>query len=433
MKRIFTIILLIALTGTTQLFAQKTITVNASNADISDNLDLEAVAYLFGEAKNLEEFEQTINDPKKRISNLDLNRDGYVDYLRVIETSDDGVYVIIIQAVLGEDIFQDVATIDVDTRDRNNVRIQVVGNEYIYGVNYIFEPVYMHRPYICDFFWYPHHTVWYSPYYWGYYPVHYHYRKPHRIHVYHNHVHSHYRHLDCRYVPTRTVNVHVHHDYHRNDFEKKHPEQAFNRRNSDVENRRELVTRRSSSPNVQSTRSYKTNTETKSRKVDNNWNDNSGNRRSESSNRRSVTVEQPSTKSVSVNKESSKPRKEYRSSESNERRNSSNNNNKKEYSKSNAEQKSAPSVSSRKPTETKSTKASNSSSERKSTTVSKPRNDSKPAVQSNSNRSSSNKSSNSTAKPQRSSNSNTSAPKSRNTSSGSSYKPADKSKSTNRR
>lgn len=60
-----------------------TATVVAQNYDISDNLDLQAVASIFGESNDLEDFERRLNDPSLQISNLDLNRDNYVDYLRV--------------------------------------------------------------------------------------------------------------------------------------------------------------------------------------------------------------------------------------------------------------------------------------------------------------------------------------------------------------
>ena len=65
--------------------AQDKTTVEATSSDISENLDLEAVASVFGESKDLEEFEKKLNDPKTQISNLDLNEDGEVDYLRVLE------------------------------------------------------------------------------------------------------------------------------------------------------------------------------------------------------------------------------------------------------------------------------------------------------------------------------------------------------------
>ena len=131
-----------------------TATVVAQNYDISDNLDLQAVASIFGESNDLEDFERRLNDPSLQISNLDLNRDNYVDYLRVIEVADDDVRVIVIQAVLGEDLFQDVATIELE-RPRNNtstVHVQIVGNPYIYGPNYIYEPYYWRTPIFFDYF-----------------------------------------------------------------------------------------------------------------------------------------------------------------------------------------------------------------------------------------------------------------------------------------
>ena len=95
-------------------FAQDVTTITASNDDISDNLDLEAVASIFGESKDLEDFEKRLNDPKTQISNLDLNNDGEVDYLRIMETSENNVHSISIQAVIGKDQYQEVAVIDVE-------------------------------------------------------------------------------------------------------------------------------------------------------------------------------------------------------------------------------------------------------------------------------------------------------------------------------
>jgi hypothetical protein len=72
--------------------------VNAMNNEISDNLDLRA-ADIFGDSRNLREFERQLNDPELQISNLDLNNDNEVDYLRVIETVDNRTHVVIIQSV----------------------------------------------------------------------------------------------------------------------------------------------------------------------------------------------------------------------------------------------------------------------------------------------------------------------------------------------
>lgn len=287
-----------------QIFAQDAITVNATTYDISDNLDLEAVAYLFGEAKNLEEFERMLNDPEKRISNLDLNNDGYIDYLRVIEVKNDGVFIVTIQAVLGQDLYQDVATIDVEMQKKKKVYVQVVGNPYIYGTNYIIEPVYVHRPLIYDFFWYPRHAVWYSPYYWSYYPVYYSYRKPHAVHVYHHHVYTNYsHHMNCHYVHYRknhyaeAMNKKV----QRNDYEKSNPNQSFNQRNNGVENRKELTSRRSSVPNSSPVNTTTKAAELNKRQVQSDWKSTSpDSRSSQRSSNKTVTIPANQTRAKSA-------------------------------------------------------------------------------------------------------------------------------------
>ena len=152
--------------------AQKKVTVEAANDEISDNLDLKAIGIIFGKAKNLEEFEEMINDWRNPISNLDLNYDGEVDYLRVLESSEGKTHIIVIQAVLAPDIYQDVATL-IATKKKNKPVVQIIGDPYIYGVNYIVEPVYIYTPVIYNWFWGPAYVRWYSPYYWGYYPVYY--------------------------------------------------------------------------------------------------------------------------------------------------------------------------------------------------------------------------------------------------------------------
>ena len=118
--------------------ADETVTVTATNADISEDLDLKTVATLFGQAKDLEEFEKMLNNPDSAFSNLDLNGDGNVDYLRVIETADQNRHLIVIQAVLAKDIYQDVASIFVEKDETTqSVTVQVIGDEYVYGTNYI--------------------------------------------------------------------------------------------------------------------------------------------------------------------------------------------------------------------------------------------------------------------------------------------------------
>lgn len=227
-------------------------TTRATSYDISDNLDLDAVSSIFADSKNLEDFEYRLNDPENRISNLDLNNDGYVDYLRVLETGSNENSLVIIQAVLEKDIYQDVATIEIERRPDGNHRIQVIGDDYIYGANYIIEPIFVRPPLIFSFFWGPRYAVWNSPYYWGYYPRWYQYYRPYPVVRYHRNVNIYIdKHITYRRIPDRSFRVNVDRNVqiHRNDYATRYPDRAFENRNRDVKNRAELIERRSNSQN----------------------------------------------------------------------------------------------------------------------------------------------------------------------------------------
>jgi len=183
-------ILVVALIiGFTSLNAQDVTTVEATDSDISENLDLEAVASVFGESEDLEDFEKKLNDPDTQISNLDLNKDDEVDYLRVIESSKNETHNVTIQAVIGKDKYQDVATINVE--EGEDRQVEVVGDVSMYGSSYVLYPVYVHPPVIIVWFWGPHYNPWRSPYYWGYYPPYYRPWRPYPTNRYRTNVHVH--------------------------------------------------------------------------------------------------------------------------------------------------------------------------------------------------------------------------------------------------
>ena len=216
-------------------------TVTANSEEIADNLDLNAVASLFGESKNIEDFENKLNCDTIGISNLDLNGDGEVDYLRCVEDVDGNDHYIVMQAVLAEDIYQDVATIYIKKNtEKKSITVQIIGNEYIYGRNYIVEPVYIYRPMIYSWFWDPYCRCWRSPYYWNYYPTywrHYYYRP---YHIYHHHIvtyHHHHHHCFYRHPerPHPNYGYNGHRDSH-NGYGNSHPENSFNNRHPNYNN-----------------------------------------------------------------------------------------------------------------------------------------------------------------------------------------------------
>ena len=232
-------------------FSQEKGTVNAKSSDISDNLDLEAVASVFGECKDLEEFERKLNDPDLQLSNLDLNEDGEVDYLRVVSSSKGNTHVVTIQAVVGDNQYQDVATIDVEKKNDRDTTVQVVGSSWIYGPSYIIEPVYVRPPVIFTWFWGPLYRPWISPWYWGYYPPYFRPWRPYPPYTYRNNIHVHinisntYRYTNVR----RSTNaVNLQNNISRTDMARRYPDRSFQGRNEGVRNRQELNRSRPATP-----------------------------------------------------------------------------------------------------------------------------------------------------------------------------------------
>lgn len=120
--------------------AQDRTTVTASTSQAAEGLDLRAVAELFKDSKDLEDFEKRLNDPNLGVNNLDLNEDGDVDFIRVLAEAGGDTHLIVLQVPLAKDEFQDVATIEVEKAGSDQYKMQVTGNEIIYGPAYYVAP-----------------------------------------------------------------------------------------------------------------------------------------------------------------------------------------------------------------------------------------------------------------------------------------------------
>jgi hypothetical protein len=195
-----------------------------------DNLNLYAVMKLFQESETLEAFERNLNDENSRINNLDLNGDNMTDYITVSDFVDGNVHNIVLRAVLGRNEYQDVAVFTVEKFRNGSVQIQLVGDEDLYGKNYIVEPIYAETANpgyrgrtvyrdnvtvvtttyyevagwpVIRFIFNPFYVSWHSSWYWGYYPVYWHPWRPWYWHYYYGyhynwfpHYYAHYRHWD---------------------------------------------------------------------------------------------------------------------------------------------------------------------------------------------------------------------------------------------
>jgi hypothetical protein len=107
-----------------------------------DNLNLYAVLKAFQESPTLEEFERRINSKEERINNLDLDGDGNVDYIRVKDNAVGDEHTIVLEVQLSKTDSQDVAIIAVNKDQDDKVFVQIVGDEALYGKDYIIEPNY---------------------------------------------------------------------------------------------------------------------------------------------------------------------------------------------------------------------------------------------------------------------------------------------------
>ena len=161
-----------------------------------DNLNLYAVLDVFQKSKTLEDFEKAINNKENHVNNLDLNNDNNVDYITVISEKEEDSHVIVLQVAINEKEKQDVAVITVTKDKSGSISIQIVGDEELYGKDYIIEPsdkivsgtpnpgyrgdengVINHYNYVSVndwpvvlFLFSPIYVAYHSPFYWGFYP-----------------------------------------------------------------------------------------------------------------------------------------------------------------------------------------------------------------------------------------------------------------------
>lgn len=135
--------------ATTSVYAQNTNNLDYQNNSqtkddtlglAGDNLDLSSVLNIFKQAKDVEAFEKNLNAADSKVNNLDLNHDGQVDYIRVAESGNDSMHTLVLQVPVSKSESQDVAVIQVEKVDKNTAHVQIVGDETLYGKNYVIEP-----------------------------------------------------------------------------------------------------------------------------------------------------------------------------------------------------------------------------------------------------------------------------------------------------
>lgn len=169
MKKIIFLITIALLVNLSQVMADDNVTIVAPTSEAAQGLDLQAVSELFAETNNLEDFEKALNDPDEGLNNMDLDGNGEVDYIRIVEQVEGDTHVIILQAAIGKDEFQDVATIEVE-KDGADYNMQIRGDVVIYGANYFYRPVHVRVWPIFTWIYRPVYRPYHSRFYFGFYP-----------------------------------------------------------------------------------------------------------------------------------------------------------------------------------------------------------------------------------------------------------------------
>lgn len=140
-----------------------------------DQFSLEGALELFKKSASPEEFEKLLNSSNAGVNNLDLNGDGDIDYIRVIDRNEGNVHTFTMQAVISSNESQDIAVIALEKLGNGKALLQIIGDADIYGIETIIEPTTEVRvnagtsavQTVVNVWTWPSVQYVYSPYYYG--------------------------------------------------------------------------------------------------------------------------------------------------------------------------------------------------------------------------------------------------------------------------
>lgn len=199
-----------------------------------DHFSLQGALEMFKQSSSIEDFEKKINTESNNVNNLDLDGDGDIDYVKVIDKVDKDVHAFVLQVAVSETENQDIAVIELEKTGDTTAVAQIVGDEEIYGEQVIVEasdegdeiesedagkgngPSFQYdfnkgsRIVVNVFFWpsvrfvyRPAYVPWVSPWRWKHYPGWWRPWRPVRWHVFHPRRLVYHRH--CAVVRTHRV------------------------------------------------------------------------------------------------------------------------------------------------------------------------------------------------------------------------------------
>lgn len=105
-----------------------------------DHFSLEGALELFKKAQSPEAFEELLNSKDQNVNNLDLNQDGEVDYIRIVDHGGEGVHAIVLTVAVSESENQDIAVIEIERQGDEYAILQIIGDPDVFGSEIILEP-----------------------------------------------------------------------------------------------------------------------------------------------------------------------------------------------------------------------------------------------------------------------------------------------------
>lgn len=178
MKKVLSIFAFaVILGGCSQPPQQNNVTIQSNT---TAGFDVNKLAALVKTSTDPQVLEKAINDPNSQISNLDLDKDGNIDYLKVNEPGKNQLDVI-------DDVSKDqsvtVASIKVSPTDNSNADLNIQGNPQYVGDNYYYHSHFTFGDFLLMSYLMRPHMYYVPMYHYGYYPSY--YSRTHVRTVYH--------------------------------------------------------------------------------------------------------------------------------------------------------------------------------------------------------------------------------------------------------
>lgn len=145
---------------------------NSVNIDVAANnlagFNVSNFAQLLKTTKDPQSLEQAINAPNNSINNLDLNNDGKVDYLKIVEQQNGTLQVVDDYSATQSAV---VATLNINQQTNT---LSVNGNQTYCGNNYYYQSHFTFGDYLMMSYLLRLHPYYVPVYHYGYYPSYYH-------------------------------------------------------------------------------------------------------------------------------------------------------------------------------------------------------------------------------------------------------------------